>query len=105
MTLPAASFVTLNECTITAQVKASSSSFIADVLLSTDFGVTWNSLFPSGSANKAVLPVNTEQVVLTPAWAITQVNDGNQIRVDVIQADGIASGLEVLIEGAIGQKT
>ena len=72
------------------------------MLVSTDNGSTFNSLFPSGSSNKAVLPINTEQVVITPTWAISTLSDGNQIRVDVLQADGTAAGIEVLIEGTIG---
>lgn len=102
VTLASGTHVTLLKCTITAQIKAASSSFIADVLVSTDNGSTFNSLFPSGSSNKAVLPINTEQVVITPTWAISTLSDGNQIRVDVLQADGTAAGIEVLIEGTIG---
>jgi hypothetical protein len=91
--------VELDSVAVTAKVAPALSDFIADQLVSSDDGATWTSLYPSGLANKADLPAGQEKIVLTPAWATPYLFYGDQLRFDVLQVDGVASGLELLLTG------
>jgi hypothetical protein len=87
---------------VTAKVIPISTDYIADVQVSTDGGTTFNSLLPSGDANKVVLPVSgLNWAVITPTWDISHLTIGDQLRVDILQADGIVSGVEVVLVGVI----
>jgi len=87
---------------ITAKQAPASSSFIADWLVSSDGGANWSSILPAGSGNKIVLPVGQTRAIISPAaFAITPIQEGWLHRVDVLQADGSASGIEIELYGGI----
>src|ERR1035438_8061140 len=87
--------VTLQAVTITVKV-AGISVYTVMMLVSTDSGSTFSPLF--GVAGIA-LPPATRQTTLTPGFLIPTLVDGNEIRVDVLVADGVVSGAEILLQG------
>lgn len=93
--------LTLTHAYVTAKIPPVSVNYSADYLVSIDGGATWNSVFPSGTANKAVLPTGQRTATITPAWAIPTLHDGDFLRVDVLAADGTVSGVEVVLYGGI----
>jgi hypothetical protein len=94
--------VNLTHLYVTAKSAPATSSFIADWLVSSDAGTTWNSILPSGSGNKIVLPVGQTRATITPAaFALNPIQEGWISRVDVLQADGSASGIEIELYGGI----
>jgi hypothetical protein len=88
--------VTLGSVTISAKAAPSTAAFIADILVSTNNGSTWTTIFPT---LKPTLPVSSNAVVLNPSFAIASLAIGNMIRVDVLQSDG-ASGIEIDLIGS-----
>lgn len=87
---------------VTAKVAPASQSFIADWLVSSDGGLHWISILPAGSANKIVLPTGQTAAAIVPAsWALNPIQEGWIHRVDVLQVDASASGIEIELYGGI----
>lgn len=94
--------VQLTHAYVTAKVAPGVSSFIADWLVSSDNGAHWLSIFIAGNANKIVLPSGQRVATITPDnWAINPLLDGYLSRVDILQADGTVSGVEIELYGGI----
>lgn len=87
--------VTLQAVTITVKV-AGISVYTVMMLVSTDGGLTFSPLFGVAGIS---LPAATRQTTLTPGFLIPTLVDGNEIRVDVLVADGVVSGAEILLQG------
>lgn len=88
---------------ITAKTAPTRFAIIFDVLLSRDQGVTFNSLFIAGNANKPTLAVGKTDVQVFPSvWSINTMLPGDLLRVDLIQSDAIGSGIELALEGFLG---
>lgn len=76
---------------VTAKGTATSATVKFDVKVSTNDGSSWTTALGS---TKIELPTGVhinEQLALT--WAITDFNDGDLIRIDIIQADPSAYGI------------
>ncbi len=93
--------VGLTQVSITAQVAPASSDYIVDMLRSTDGGATWHSLFQSGLGNKPTLAIGDTTTTFAPVFAIQTLNDGDLIRVDVLQTDSTVFGVELVLYGGI----
>jgi hypothetical protein len=63
--------------------------------VSTDGGITFSPMFSTGVS----LPGGSEFIVLVPAFQIPTLLDDNQIRVDVLVADGTVAGVEGVLQG------
>lgn len=90
--------VRLVAVSITAKVKPLSSDYEADQLVSDDAGDTWNSIY---APSTLILPAGEQNVLLTPTFAVPYLNIDDQMRLDVKAADGIVSGIEILLLGVI----
>jgi hypothetical protein len=88
--------VVVEECSITAKNQPSGSSLIVDLLVSTDYGATWASIFPSGSSNKLVLPASTTSATQN-IFDIAAFSAGDLLRVDYVQVGAGQSGGKLLI--------
>jgi len=88
----------LQYLSISAKIPPNASSFIFDILVSNDLGVTFKSLFPPTNALKPFLPVNLAFMKYS-AFAIDQLFDGDFLRVDILQADGVVSGVQLYLLG------
>lgn len=75
-----------------------SADVIWDVLVSTDGGATYTSIFPSGDANKLVI-LSGEAYGETSNLEINTFSSGHIIRIDVIETDGAASGAHIAFLG------
>lgn len=88
--------------TIAAKTAPAGDDLICDYLYSTDEGTTWASLFPSGDANKIVLPDGEVVATITTfAQPVMSVKKFTRIRYDVLQVgSGTAGGdLDVVLYG------
>lgn len=87
----------INLLTMTLSAKVQPvSNYSLQLQVSSDGGVTFLPMFPAAGVT---LPGGSESVVLTPSFLIPTLLDDNQIRVDVILADGTVSGVEGVLQG------
>jgi hypothetical protein len=88
---------------INAKTAPVGSSFIVDLLVSKDKGVTFNSIFPPTNAKKLVLPIGLHWIKYggTFALAADTLQDGWWWRVDVLQADGSTAAVEIAVRGKL----
>lgn len=87
---------------ITAKVAPLTLAFIADWQVSQDEGATWSSILPAGNANKIVLPIGERTVaIVPPVWILNPLLEGWLNRVDVLQSDGVCSGIEIELYGGV----
>jgi len=93
--------ITLRKCATTAKTGPVGSSFEADILVSTDNGLTWDTIFASG---KAVI-VNGNFKGDETVFAIDILNPDDLLRVDVVGNDGEAEGIEIVLEGYVTEIT
>jgi hypothetical protein len=93
--------VALILATVTAKTGLpTTADYIADILVSHDEAATWESLFITGLANKIVLPIGEETAVIQPPiMAVQTLQNGDQLRVDVLQADATVNGIELVLLG------
>lgn len=88
--------VVVEEVGVTAKTQPTDSSLIIDLLVSTDDGLTWASIFPSGSSNKLVLPASTTTAVQN-VFDIATFSRNDLLRVDYLQVGAGQSGGNLLI--------
>lgn len=70
-----------------------------DLMRSTNGGTSFTTVLPSGAANKLPLAVGSKTASLTPAWATTTLDEGDFLRVDVVQTDnGTAKNVRITVE-------
>jgi hypothetical protein len=72
---------------IQAKGSAPASRVVLDVLVSTDGGTSWASIFPEGNDNKIVLPAGQLEAAGT-AFATSTFTTDHKLRVDVLEASG-----------------
>jgi hypothetical protein len=73
---------------------------IIDMERSNDEQVSFDSLFPSGDANKIVLPVGESTVTITPLpWAVPILQNGDIFKVHTLQGDPATLGMEIVLFG------
>jgi len=96
--------IQLLDASIQVKTAPVGSSLIIDWLQSSDNGVTWTSIFPTGNANKLVLPAGDKRVTvnifrLTPLL----LSRNDLLRYDVIQVGSSTPGgkLESVLAGFI----
>lgn len=83
----------LSGATVHLQAKTAGSgsgsggNIVLDVLRSANFGASFVSLFLSGLANKLILPPGTSHADVPISLAIDTLNDGDLLRVDILQVD------------------
>ncbi len=107
--LPPGTIENIASVTVVAQVAPATQDYLADVLLSTDDGVTWNSIFIAGAGNQVTLPIGSLSATIIPAatnannrgWAIPVMHNGDQLQISVLQADGTVSGVEITVSGRL----
>ena len=87
--------INLLTMTLSAKVRPVS-NYSLQLQVSSDGGVTFLPMF---TAAGVTLPGGSESVVLTPSFLIPTLLDDNQIRVDIILADGTVSGVEGVLQG------
>jgi hypothetical protein len=78
---------TLSRWHIQAKGSAPTARVVIDVLVSTDGGATWASIFPEGNDNKIVLPAGQLEAAGT-AFAVSSFSTDHKLRVDVVEASG-----------------
>jgi hypothetical protein len=88
--------VILEDVGIVARTAPTGASFITDILVSTDNGGSFSSIFPSGSANKLVLPAG-DRVASNSTFAIDTFHRNDILRVDYLQVGSTISGGNLLI--------
>jgi hypothetical protein len=94
--LPAGKKLVIQATYVSAKTGPTISNYIVDFLVSTDEMVTHNSIYPTGNANKLIIEAGQKvgsQLVLET----TDILSGSFVSVDVLQADGVVSGVEMLI--------
>lgn len=70
-----------------------------DIMRSTNNGASFSTILPAGASNKLQMPVGQLTVDLTPAWTVTDLADGDLLRVDIVQTDdGTGADVEIVIE-------
>lgn len=84
-------------CSATAKIGPTAGDFTADVLLSTDESVTFNSIFATSKISVASGQTEGEQ----DTFAIPFMLNNQELRVDVTVVDGVASGLEIVLLGIL----
>ena len=72
---------------IQAKQAAPPARVVIDVLVSTDGGVTWASIFAEGNDNKIVLPAGQLEAAGT-TFTVTSFSTDHKLRVDVLEAAG-----------------
>jgi len=94
--LPAGKKLSIKGTWFSLKVAPVASSAIVDFLISTDDMVTFSSIYPTGNVNKLSVAVG-ERIGAQPVLETTDILTGSFVSVDILQADGAASGAELLI--------
>lgn len=81
--------------TITAKI-IPTSLYSLQLQVSMDMGATYKPMFGIAGVS---LPGGQEAIVLTPSFLIPTLLDDNQIKVDILLADGTVSGVEGVLQG------
>jgi hypothetical protein len=92
----ATEYVELEEVGINVRIEPTGFDLIVDILVSTNEGASWTSIFPAGDSNKLVLPAN-EKIAATTNLSITTFNRNDIFRVDYVQVGAPVSGGGLLI--------
>lgn len=107
--LPPNTTENIGSVTVTAQVAPSTTDLIIDVLVSTDDGATWNSIFQPGAGNQITLTTGSFTVTVTPGatstytrgFVIPTLHSGDQVQISILQCDTTVSGVEVAVSGSL----
>lgn len=88
---------------INAKAPSATGDFIADILVTKDKGVTFNSIFPPDLTQKLILPQDLNWIKYGGSFALAtdMLQDGWWFRIDILQADGIVSDLEIVVRGLL----
>jgi len=94
--LPAGYKLMFEHSFVSCKVKPTTSTYVVDFLVSTDDAATFTSIYPAGNANKLNIAVSarsgTQDTVAT-----SQFLTNTYFRVDILAADGVVSGIEMII--------
>jgi len=94
--LPAGKKLVIQATYVSAKTGPTISDYIVDFLVSTDEMVTHDSIYPTGNSNKLIIEAG-QKVGLQLVLETTDILSGSFVSVDVLQADGVVSGVEMLI--------
>jgi len=88
---------------INAKAGPGSSSFIVDLLVTKDKGVTFQSIFGPSLTQKLVLPVGLKWIKYGGKFLLSNdiLQDGWWFRLDVLQSDGTTDSPEIVIRGVL----
>lgn len=88
---------------INAKVPSASGSYVVDLLVTKDKGLTFESIFPSDVTQKLILPQDLNWIKYGGKFSLAAdiLQDGWWWRIDELVADGIVAGIEIVIRGVL----
>lgn len=95
------SAIMLTLVAVSAKTAPSGSDYIVDILQSQDKEVTFNTILGPDNPGKLILPKSAVFSKYSNKFSHNTLEDGDYLRFDNIQADGIVADIEIILQGVL----